>query len=154
MLYADTNALVRVYLELDTSGEAERILFDHVALESEPVPVPSLLLCEFSNALGRLVFENSRGGQWRISKELAGAAWSTFEEHLDGGILFSRHIITSNDVESLFIETSQRYTAREGFRTYDILHICFARALGCEKFFSYDRKAVKLAELEGLTVVN
>jgi predicted nucleic acid-binding protein len=43
-----------------------------------------------------------------------------------------------------------RYTARHGFRTYDILHVASARALGCSRFLTLDAKARKLARLVGL----
>ncbi len=50
------------------------------------------------------------------------------------------------DVESLVA----RYTARHGFRTYDILHVASARALGCSRFLTFDAKAQKLAQLVGM----
>jgi predicted nucleic acid-binding protein len=45
-----------------------------------------------------------------------------------------------------------RHTIKRGFRAYDIMHVAAALLLGCDTFWSFDAKAKKLAELEGLKV--
>jgi len=47
---------------------------------------------------------------------------------------------------------SRRHTAGHGNRTDDILHSASALELGCDEFWTFDRRAAKLAEREGLTV--
>jgi predicted nucleic acid-binding protein len=60
--------------------------------------------------------------------------------------------IPTSEVERQFEELSLRHTARHGFRTYDLLHVASALALKCDTFWSFDSKASKPAELEGLKV--
>lgn len=42
--------------------------------------------------------------------------------------------------------------AKRGFRTCDILHVVSARLFGCDHFFSFDARASRLAQIEGLEV--
>jgi predicted nucleic acid-binding protein len=55
-------------------------------------------------------------------------------------------------LQAFFEETVARHTAKHGLRTYDILNVVSARLLGCDHFFSFDKKANKLAKIEGLKV--
>ncbi len=55
------------------------------------------------------------------------------------------------NLKDVFDRLSYRHTAKHGFRTYDILHVASALLLGCDTFWSFDVKALKLAKLEGLT---
>lgn len=45
-----------------------------------------------------------------------------------------------------------RMPQSHGFRTYDIIHVATALALGCDTFWSFDQKARKLANLQGLVL--
>lgn len=54
-------------------------------------------------------------------------------------------------LERQFEELALRHTAKHGFRTYDLLHVASALALECDTFWSFDPKASKLAQLEGLS---
>jgi predicted nucleic acid-binding protein len=148
--YLDANALVRLYLDFDGSGQARDLVMSAKVRRHWPLPVPPLLLFEVSNGLQRLVFESRAGGQWRVTPEAAAAAWYEFTTHLDEGTFLQRsplmlHVLEA-DVESLVT----RYTARHGFRTYDILHVASAHALGCSRFLTFDTKARKLAHLVGM----
>ena len=49
-----------------------------------------------------------------------------------------------------FEEVSLRQTARRGFRVYDVIHVASALLLKCDTFWSFDAKACRLADLEGL----
>jgi predicted nucleic acid-binding protein len=57
------------------------------------------------------------------------------------------------ELERLFEEISLRYTAKHGFRTYDILHVASALLLKSRSFWSFDKRACKLAKLEGLKLI-
>jgi hypothetical protein len=57
-------------------------------------------------------------------------------------------------LEALVEDTALRHTARNGFRTYDILHVAAATILECDTFFSFDVRAKKRAKLEGLTATD
>jgi predicted nucleic acid-binding protein len=58
--------------------------------------------------------------------------------------------LTLEDIATEYDSLVARYTAREGFRTYDVVHVASARILGCGKFLTFDDKAKKLAKLAGL----
>jgi predicted nucleic acid-binding protein len=69
---------------------------------------------------------------------------------LSDGKFLSRSPLTLEDIESEFDSLAARYTAREGFRTYDVIHIASARRMGSKTFLTFDSKAKKLAKLAGL----
>ena len=56
------------------------------------------------------------------------------------------------DLEAQFEELALRYTAKYGFRTYELVHVASARILNSDTFWSFDPKASRLASLEGLRV--
>jgi predicted nucleic acid-binding protein len=56
-------------------------------------------------------------------------------------------------VAAKFEDIALRHTAQHGFRAYDILHAAPAHVLGCREFWSFDKKASKLAKLEGLKTI-
>jgi predicted nucleic acid-binding protein len=55
-------------------------------------------------------------------------------------------------LDDLYYDLVHRHTAKHSFRTNDVLHVASALILGCDTFWSFDSKARKLAELEGLMV--
>ena len=150
--YADTNFFTRVYLELPESAQADRLLAAARAGDSAPLPVTWLHRMELSNAFERSIWLGKQGGHPNISPQQADVAHATFKQDLQANtfLLAARPDVTA--LEAMFDETAVRQTARHGFRTYDILHVASARILGCDHFFSFDRRARKLAALEGLAV--
>jgi predicted nucleic acid-binding protein len=107
---------------------------------------------ELVNAFEISVWLSRQGGHPTVSQEQGAVALATFREDLkDGNFLRSARPDTAK-LEALFEETALRHTAKNGFRTYDIFHVAAAVILGCDTFFSFDVRAKKLAELEGLTV--
>jgi len=108
---------------------------------------------EVVNALQQCVFLTRQGmQQLRVTSELASAAEARFFDEVDLGIHYQHSSIKPETVETMFRDLSHRHTAKEGFRTYDILHVASALVLGCDTFWSFDAKAKKLAKLEGLVV--
>ncbi len=148
--YVDANAMIRLYLDFDGSGQAREQLTASKVRREWPLPVPTLLLFEVSNGLQRLVFESRTGGQWRVTPEAAAAAWYEFTTHLEQAVFLRHSPLTLRELEGDVESLVARYTARHGFRTYDILHVASARALGCSRFLTFDAKARKLAQLVGL----
>lgn len=148
--YVDANALVRMYLDFDGSGQARDLLMSAKVRRHWPLPIPPLLLFEVSNGLQRLAFESRTGGQWRVTPEVAAAAWYEFTRHLDDSTFLRRSPLTLHELEADVESLVTRYTARHGFRTYDIVHVASARALGCARFLTFDTKARKLAQLVGM----
>jgi predicted nucleic acid-binding protein len=148
--YADTNFFTRVYLELPESAEADQLLEKAKAGDSEPVPVTWCHRMELVNA----VWLSRQGGHPTVSREQAAVALATFRDDLKNGEFLRLVRPDTAKLEALVEETALRRTARNGFRTYDILHVAAAVILGCDTFFSFDVRAKKLAELEGLTVTD
>ncbi len=150
--YADANALIRLYLDFDGSGQARDLLTAAKVRRHWPLPVPPLLLFEVVNGLQRLVFESRTGGQWRVTPEAAAAAWYEFSTHLEQAVFLRRSPLTLDEIEGEVESLVARYTARHGFRTHDIVHVVSARALNCSRFLTFDAKARKLARLVGMHI--
>lgn len=62
MIYSDANVLTRYYLQYDVQGDSRALLLGDAAMAAGPIPVPTLLRLEVSNAFQRLVFETKNGG--------------------------------------------------------------------------------------------
>ena len=76
----------------------------------------------------------------------------SFREDISCDEFLHSSSIDLHDLERQFEELSLRYTAKYGFRTYDLLHVASALLLKCDTFWSFDPKALKLAALEGFKV--
>jgi predicted nucleic acid-binding protein len=149
-VYVDTNFLVRLYLGLPRCDEAVKMLTGRGGRRGWPHPVTCLLRFEVLNALSRMVFESGTGGQWRVTPESAAMARADFERDLSEGVFLVRSPLTLEDIAPEFESLVERYTARNGFRTYDLMHVASARTMGCGKFLSFDDKAKSQARLIGL----
>jgi predicted nucleic acid-binding protein len=108
---------------------------------------------ELMNVFELSVWLGRQGGHAAVTAQQAAVAIATFREDLEETGFLAPANPDPASLESLFEETSQRHTARYGFRTYDILHFASARLLGCDSFLSFDQKAGKLASLEGLKLL-
>lgn len=130
-------------------SEAEALVFDG----PERLAVTWLHRLEIVNALQQCVFLNRQGmPQLRVTPELATAAGGQFFDEVELGVRYHPVTLPPESVEVVFCNLSNRQTAKEGFRTDDILHVASALVLGCDTFWSFDAKAKKLAKLEGLAV--
>ncbi len=149
MIYADTNFYTNILVELSDSFTARRLLGQALGV----IPVTRLLRLELANALQQCLYMARQGAQvMRITPEYVAAIRSQFADELRKGTRFRSCGLDEDAVERVFLELSDRHTAKEGFRTYDILHVSSALVLGCDTFWSFDAKAKKLAKLEGLKV--
>lgn len=149
MIYADTNFFTNTLVDMSHRHEAEVLL----AKCSEKLVITWLHRLEVVNALQQCVFMTRQGmQQLRVTPELAAAAEAHFLDDVDQGFRYQNSTISPTSVEATFRDLSHRHTAKEGFRTYDILHVASALVLGCDTFWSFDAKAKKLARLEGLAV--
>lgn len=153
MIYADTNFLMTLFCPGPNAHQAERL--DELAAlnNSGPYPVTLLGRLEFVNALQQTVFATRHGVPgFHITPEHALVVEAEFHERLANGSLLTHAVLSEHEIEEHFHTLVHRHTAKEGFRTYDILHVASALALGCDTFWSFDAKAKKLAKLEGLKV--
>ena len=149
-IYADTNFYTNLLLQLSHSADARALYDQHRAHAEHPIPVTSLLELEFLNAVERYVFESRHGGQWRVTPEGAMLASAAFDGVIEVHVDFEQRALSFAGLKNFFELMVQRHTAKWGFRTYDILHVASALVLGCDTFWTFDAKAKKLAQLEGL----
>lgn len=151
--YADSNFLVRLYLKLpDTPIAAQWAAVGHER-ESGLFPLTWLHRVEVANAFQLHVFQSRAGRQPRISPELAASAHITFRQDASNGEWFDAASLEVGAVERQVEDLLLRHTAKHGFRSYDLLHVSQALLLGCDTFLSFDQKANKLAQLEGLKLL-
>lgn len=149
-VFADTNFYTNLWLELPETDQAQA-LYDELQEAQSVLPVTRLLRLELTNAFQRLVYESRRGSQFmRVTREAALLARGNVDAELDVGDFLEWRPIPDDALEAHFETLAYRHTAKEGFRTYDILHVASALVLGCDTFWSFDARAKKLAKLEGL----
>jgi predicted nucleic acid-binding protein len=150
--YADSNFLVRLYVESDWLEPALRLL-ELVGREGVSLPVNWLHRTEVRNAFQLLVFTSACGTGDRFSVEAAAAAQARFRDDVrDSGSPLRPTAISVDDWERQAEELILRHSFKCGFRTYDVLHVAAALCLGADVFWSFDKKCNTLAQLEGLEI--
>ncbi len=147
--YADTNFFTYLYLEDSGSSRADAL----VSKQHPALPITWLLNIEVINAFEQATFSGYGEAQRRITPELAAACQQMFRDDLKDGVVMQTAEVPLHALTRLFEELSLRHTARHGFRTYDILHVASALLLKCHTFWSFDKRASKLAKLEGLKII-
>jgi predicted nucleic acid-binding protein len=150
--YADTNFFARLYLPLPESSEVVEILENAISEGSSPLPVSWLHRVETVNAFQLYVFTSQTRGP-RITREQAAAALGNYRDDISNAKYLAAAPINFEQLERQFEEISLRHTAKHGFRAYDILHVSCALLFNCDRFWSFDPKASKLAALEGLQIL-
>ena len=126
-------------------------LFEPIVQGAVPrPPITWLHRAEFCNAVELHVYWGRQGGLPRVTPEQAAVAHSLFSDDLRWEVLFEEATLESDDLNIQLETLSLRHSARHGFRTYDLMHVASALLLGCDTFWSFDAKAVRLAKLEGL----
>jgi predicted nucleic acid-binding protein len=149
--YADSNFLVRLFLELPESCEADTLAtaaFGSGGL----LPVTWLHRAETLNAFHLHVWQARQPGQLRVNIEQALLATTKFRDAVSSRMALETTRLAPQDLEARQEGLVLRHTAKQGFRTYDLLHVASALLLGCDTFWSFDEKANRLATLEGLAV--
>ena len=144
--YADTNFFTRLYLARPGSDEAQAIFRQHKAA----LPITWLLRLELINSFEQSVLTGFGEAQSRITTQWAAVCQQQFREDLHDAVALRMVDVPLREVTRRFESIALKHTAKHGFRTYDILHVASALALGCKTFWSFDKKASKLAKLEGL----
>jgi predicted nucleic acid-binding protein len=148
--YADSNFFTRLYLPIIGAVEATALLARVQSNNVPALPCSVLHRIEVMNAFQLHVFAGKSVGQQRITLEQAAAAHVSFLDDVRERRFIRGFDLISERFEELIEELSLRHSARHGFRAYDLMHVASARLLGCDTFLSFDQKARKLAELEGL----
>lgn len=149
--YADTNFLTRLYLLLPGTSDAVQQMNRLRAGGRRALPITWHHRLETINAFQLLVFASHKmPHQPRVTAEQAASAHASFRADLANPTFFHETPLAWNDLERQFEELALRHSAKHGFRTYDLLHVASALTLKCDSFWSFDPKASRLAELEGL----
>ncbi len=149
--YADTNFLTRLYLLLPGTSDAVHQMNRLRVSGKGVLPITWHHRLETINAFQLLVFSGHKmPHQPRVTFEQAAAAHASFRADLANPAFLQETPLAWSDLEREFEELALRHTAKHGFRTYDLLHVASALALKCDSFWSFDSKACRLAELEGL----
>jgi hypothetical protein len=148
--YADTNFYTRLYLPLPESRQADRLLAASQKRGASRLPITWLHGFELTNAFELSVWQGKQMKQPFITTQTAAVALLDFKTDLKNEDFLEQASLDISALQPLFEQTVARYTAKHGFRTYDILHVVSALLLNCDYFFSFDAKALKLAKLEGL----
>jgi predicted nucleic acid-binding protein len=151
--YADTNFLTALISTGTHGDEAQRLRQIALNRNAPPFPVTFLTRMEVINAIHQQVFFTRNGVPGiHASPEAAAMDASLFADELRLGETMIPAEIDVEMLVEMFGSLVGRHTIKHGFRTYDIIHVASAILLGCDTFWSFDAKAKKLAELEGLTV--
>lgn len=150
--YADTNYFTALLCGGPHAGAAEELQASSLEQGGPPLPATFLIRMEVANAIEQQVFL-ARAGALGVhaSPEAAMIQEATFMDELQRGETMAPANLDLGLLEESFLTLAHRHTAREGFRTYDILHVAAALLLECDMFWSFDARAKKLAKLEGLT---
>ncbi|MDQ6623014.1 MAG: type II toxin-antitoxin system VapC family toxin [Verrucomicrobiota bacterium] len=148
--YADSNFFTKLYLTLPDSAVAERWLERAQRAGASAPPITWLHRLEVINAFEQHVFVSRVHGSLKITSEQAAAAQAHFRDDVAQSHFIDVTQIAPDELMEQFEDLSLRHTARHGFRTYDLIHVASALLLGCDTFWSFDKKACRLAVLEGL----
>ena len=134
------------------SERADRLVELAKSRGASLLPVTWLHRMELANAFEFSVWLGKQGGHPRVTSQNAAVAHENFKDDLASETFLGAETVEISTLRSRFEETVARHTAKHGFRTYDILHVVSARLLGCDHFFSFDVRANKLAQIEGLKI--
>lgn len=152
-IYADTNFFTSLYCQGPNEEAAVKLHSKAIGLGIAGYPITMIGRLELINALQQSVFSTRHGVSGvRLTPEYALVIEAMFFQHLANGTYLREAKCDEAALEKQFRILSHRHTAKEGFRTYDLLHVASALVLGCDTFWSFDAKAKKLAVLEGLKV--
>lgn len=136
-VYADSSFLAPIYVIDVHAAEARRRMLSRPELWLTPFN-----RAEFANALYQQVFRA------RFSALEAQLAWNNFEQDCANRIW--NPINLPGRTWETSIDLARRYGPILGVRTLDSLHVACALELKSEKFWTFDERQARLAEIVGL----
>lgn len=136
-VYVDSSFVVPLYLLDVHSHEAHRRTLQKPILLLTP-----LNRAELAHSLYRHVFRS------RIDDATAAAAWGAFEQDLLQGVWVAVELPES--VWERSIDLARRHGPKLGVRTLDSLHVACALELKARRFWTFDERQARLAEVVGL----
>ncbi len=146
-VYPDTSFLFSLYLPRPSSAAAASAF----AKLDRGLPVTTLLLYEFENAMRLAAWMNSQDKNKGFSTQVAQVALARIDADIESGVL---EIIPCDfaTVIALARKLSNTHTWRGGHRSFDLLHVATSQHLKAKCFLTFDMGQRKLAEAEGLKV--
>ena len=145
--YPDTSFLCATY-RLQTHSNLAAAYFKKMP---EPLHVGSLLLYEFRQSLRWQEFLYSKDRGKGFDKATGTAALAKIQSNIASGAVVIVPVNWS-EVYAIAERLSIQYTAIEGHRSFDILHVATALHLGARELLTFDANQKKLAKAEGLKV--
>jgi hypothetical protein len=138
-LWLDTSVLVALYVPEERSERVARV----VRREGQPIRFSQLHELELTNALRLRVFRRE------ATPRLVAATLGRVREDLEAGIL---HPIAIDwpAVLARAIDLADRYSARVGCRSLDLLHVAAALESATRRFVTADRRQGVVARRAGL----
>jgi predicted nucleic acid-binding protein len=147
MVFPDTSFLCSLYRRLVFTPRAIALM----AERREPLAVSSLLLLEFRQSLRLPVLLHSNDRTKGFTQAEASRMLSDLKSDLRNQV-FEIKAVDWAAVHQIAEELSERYTASNGHRLADILHVATALHLNVSQFLAFDQNQRTLAESEGLKV--
>jgi predicted nucleic acid-binding protein len=135
-VYADTSFLVSLYVPDRHSAEAERRLRPRPLVWFTP-----LHRAEWTHAIYQHVF------QQKMSAGEAQHVLRTLEGDLAQGLWVQSEV--PEDAFESCVELARQHCSRLGVRTLDSLHVASALELKAERFWTFDERQARLAQLAG-----
>lgn len=139
IVYFDTSALAKWYLNEPGSEHVERWLHEH-----GPVDVSTLTVVEMRSLLAR----RRRAGELRAAHEMK--VFGTLEEDVRQGYLRCRPL---DDGATTGATNLLAQLPEHPLRAVDALHLAVARAIGATHLATADRVMAEAGEALGMTVV-
>jgi predicted nucleic acid-binding protein len=145
--FPDTSFLYGFYLNQSNSAAAAA----QAATMKEPLYVTELLWYEFRQSLRFQVWRRAADSREGVARPDADAALNQLEADLLSGVA----VLVPCDLQEVLRradDLSKHHTTKEGYRSFDILHVASALHLGAREFLPFDEKQSRLATAAGLAV--
>ena len=139
MIYLDTSAFVKLYLNEDGSADVDAL----VTAQNDPLPIWHLTELEFYNALRFKVFLAEM--TWEQTEHLI----SMYRERKARGQYHTPYL-DPVALQEVSLQLT-RQTPSIGCRSLDVLHVAAARLIDAALFVTADTRQKALADAEGLS---
>lgn len=145
--YPDTSFLYAFYLKQSNSPDAAA----YAATMKEPLHLTELLRYEFRQSLRFQVWRRATNPREGLLQADADAALNQLEADLASGVAVDAPCDLL-EVLRCADDLSLRHTTKQGYRSFDILHVATALHLAAKVLLTFDEKQRQLAVAAGLAV--
>jgi predicted nucleic acid-binding protein len=145
--FADTSFLFALYRQQDNSHLADAYMRRH----REPIHASSLVIYEFRQSARFQAFRYSRDRTTGFSKRLGNQMLEVLSDNINSGAMVLLPVEWP-EVHSTAERLSAQYTASDGHRALDILHLATALQVEADQLLTFDTSQSALARAAGLDV--